>query len=163
MVSLPEDFIPVITSDDIEKVLTDTEWEDNVSEAALFAVTHCSKNKTDSDKILRKVINYNITQQIKKLYLKKANPLPKIITWNNTINKTSAYELLEYIILQFCLLKETNSNLKHSMNLIINNKDIEIKLKTWCKRFEILYSEQYVDSLKIQCKKYKNKYIITLR
>jgi hypothetical protein len=164
MVSLPEDFIPNITPDEVEKVLTDPDWEDKVAEASLLAVTHCSNNPKESDAILAQVISYNVTKKIRELYLEKANPLPKEIIWDNKIDNVQAYELLEYIVLQFCLMREIlKENKPHTMSLYIDNELIEIRLKNWCIQLEELYTNNYKQPVKIEYKKLKTKYTITLK
>lgn len=164
MISLPEEFIPNITPEEVERVLTDPAWEDKVSEASLFAVTHCSHDPKESDNILMQVINYNVTKRIRELYLEKANPLPKEILWDNTMDNTKAYELLEYIILQYCITREFEKDLKpHSISLFIDNELIEIRLKSWCLQLEELYTTAYKRPIKINCKKLKTKYTITLK
>lgn len=164
-ISFPEDFIPNITPDEVEKVLTDPAWEDKVAEASFFAVTHCSKDPKESDEILMRVINYNVTKRIRQLYLEKSNPLPTEITWDNKMNNTQAYELLEYIVLQYCLERELlkKENKSHSISLYVDNELIEIRLKNWCFQLEELYTNTYKQPINIQCKKLKNKYIITLK
>lgn len=163
-ISLPEDFIPNITVEEIEKVLTDPDWEDKVAEASLLAVTHCSNSPRESDRILTEVINYNVVKKIRELYLEKANPLPKEIIWDNKMDNTKAYELLEYIVLQYCLtreiLKETKS---HKISLYIDNELIEIRLKNWCIQLSELYTNAYKQPIDIDCKKLKTKYTITLK
>lgn len=164
MISLPEEFIPNITPEEVEKVLTDPAWEDKVSEASLFAVTHCSHDPKESDNILMRVINYNVTKRIRELYMTKANPLPKEILWDNKMDNTKAYELLEYIVLQFCITREFFDNIKpHTMSLFIDNEIIEIRLKNWCIQLEELYTNAYKRPIKIEYKKLKTKYTITLK
>ena len=163
-ISLPEDFIPNITIDEVEKALTDPEWEDRVSEASLLAVTHCSKDINESDNIIMRVINYNVTKKIRELYLERANPLPKEIIWDNKMDNTKAYELLEYIVLQYCLTREILKNKgTHTISLFIDNELIEIRLKNWCIQLEELYTEGYKRPITIDCKKLKTKYTITLK
>ena len=165
-VSLPEDFIQSITPEDVEKVLTDPDWEDRVAEASLLAVTHCSHNPTESDFILKEVINYNVTKRIRELYLERANPLPKEIKWDNTMDNTKAYELLEYIILQYCMTKEILKEDKpHTLTLFVDNELIEVRLNNWCLQLEELYNNAYNHPIKIIFKKtkVKNKYIIKIQ
>lgn len=164
-ISLPEDFIPNITADEVEKVLTDPKWEDDVSEAALFAVTHCANIK-ESDAVLTRVINYNVTKKIRELYLEKAKPLPTSIKWDNQVDNVKAYELLEYIVLQFCLMKELLNNIEsHKINLDIDNELIEIRLENWCIQLSELYTNAYNKPVDVDCKKLKtkHKYIITIK
>lgn len=164
MVSLPEDFIPNITIEEIEKVLTDPEWEDKVAEASLLAVTHCSNSPKESDNILMEVINYNVTKKIRELYLEKANPLPKEIIWDTKMDNTKAYELLEYIVLQFCLMREILKEDKpHTISLYVDNELIEVRLKNWCIQLEELYTNAYKHPVTITFKKLKTKYTITLK
>lgn len=165
-VSLPEDFIPSITPEDVEKVLTDPDWEDRVAEASLLAVTHCSHNLTESDFILKEVINYNVTKRIRELYLERANPLPKEIKWDNTIDNTKAYELLEYIILQYCMAKEIlKENKPHTLTLFVDNELIEVRLNNWCLQLKDLYGNAYNHPIEITFKKskVKNKYTIKIQ
>ena len=62
-ISLPEDFVPAITAEEVEKVLTDPDWEDKVAEASLLAVTYCSHSSNESEKILTEVINYKCNKK----------------------------------------------------------------------------------------------------
>lgn len=166
VVSLPEDFVPTITPEDVEKVLTDPDWEDKVAEASLLAVTHCSHNPTESDFILKEVINYNVTKRIRELYLEKANPLPKEIEWNNEMDNTKAYELLEYVILQYCMAKEILKEDKpHQISLFVDNELIEVRLKNWCIQLEELYTNAYKHPIQINLKKNKakNRYTIIIK
>lgn len=166
VVSLPEDFVPTITPEDVEKVLTDPDWEDKVAEASLLAVTHCSHNPTESDFILKEVINYNVTKRIRELYLEKANPLPKEIEWNNEMDNTKAYELLEYVILQYCMAKEILKEDKpHQISLFVDNELIEVRLKNWCIQLEELYTNAYKHPIQINLKKNKakNRYTIVIK
>lgn len=166
VVSLPEDFVPAITPEDVEKVLTDPDWEDKVAEASLLAVTHCSHNPAESDFILKEVINYNVTKRIRELYLEKANPLPKEIEWNNEMDNTKAYELLEYIILQYCMAKEILKEDKpHQISLFVDNELIEVRLKNWCIQLEELYTNAYKHPIQINLKKNKakNRYTIVIK
>lgn len=165
-ISLPEDFVPAITPEDVEKVLTDPDWEDKVAEASLLAVTHCSHNLTESDFILKEVINYNVTKRIRELYLERANPLPKEIEWNNEMDNTKAYELLEYVILQYCMAKEIlKENKPHQISLFVDNELIEVRLKNWCIQLEELYTNAYKHPIQINFKKNKakNRYTIIIK
>lgn len=164
-ISLPEDFIPNITIDEVEKVLSDPEWEDNVAEASLLAVTHCN-NPRESDAILTRVINYNVTKKVRELYLEKANPLPVSIKWDVLVNNVKAYELLEYIILQYCLMKEVlNTSKPHKINLYIDNELIEVRLQNWCSQLSELYTNAYNKPVEVLYKKLKtnHRYTITLK
>ena len=166
VVSLPEDFIPVITQEDVEKALTDPIWENRVAEASLLAVTHCSSNPAQSDYILGEVINYNVTKRVRELYLEKSNPLPTEIVWDTTTDNTKAYELFEYIILQYCMTKEFLKKTKpHTMSLYIDNELIEVRLKAWGEQLQTLYSNAYKQPLNISIKKnsHKNLYIVKLK
>ena len=165
-ISLPEDFVPAITPEDVEKVLTDPDWEDKVAEASLLAVTHCSHNPTESDFILKEVINYNVTKRIRELYLERANPLPKEIEWDNEMDNTKAYELLEYVILQYCMAKEILKEDKpHRISLFVDNELIEVRLKNWCIQLEELYTNAYKYPIQINFKKNKakNRYTIVIK
>ena len=163
-ISSPEDFVPAITAEEVEKVLTDPDWEDKVAEASLLAVTYCSHSSNESERILTEVINYNVTKKIRELYLERANPLPKEICWNSRMSNTKAYELLEYIVLQYCLTRDMTKKIKsHTMSLFIDNELIEIRLRNWCLQLEELYTAVYKQPIKIDCKKLKNKYVIKLK
>ena len=166
-ISLPEDFIPNITNEELTSALSDPEWEDSVAEAALFAATHCISTHRDPDTILSQVINYNVTKKVQELYLTKAKPLPTSIVWDISINSTQAYELLEYIVLQFCLCKNntTNKTPAHKITLQIDNELIEIRLKNWCLQLEELYTKVYEKpvAVKYTALKTPHKYKINLK
>jgi hypothetical protein len=165
-ISLPEEFIPSITADEVEKVLTDPEWENNVAEASLFAAAAYCKNPKESDAVLTRVINYNVTKKIRELYLEKAKPLPTSIKWDNQVDNVKAYELLEYIVLQFCLMKELLNNVEsHKISLDIDNELIEVRLENWCIQLSELYTNAYNKPVDVDCKKLKtkHKYTITIK
>ena len=153
------DFLPDVKKSDIEKALNDPDWQDDVANAILFALTHIDPEANISpEEISLSITNYNITRKLHFLYKEKLKPLPKEIYWDSKTTQREAFDSLEAFVAYFDLARPDLKKAK--VNFIIDDDIIRIKLNGWCERIK----NHFDNNIKIQCKKLKakNKYSITL-
>jgi len=157
----PYNFALNITDADIEKAFNDQDWLNSVASATLLGVAYATENttlnKTPED-ILHEIINYNIIKRLQSVFLSKAQPLPKLIEWDNTTTSSFAYDSLENILIQALLLKEANKfEDKIAFTISIKNDVIKKSILNWLEEFRKTYV-----MFKITCKVIKDKYKIVI-
>lgn len=130
-------FVIKLSEKDIENEFNDAEWESDVARAAFLGAIYLTEDSDQSaDEVIRSIIDYNIMKKLNKLVLSKANPLPSKYTWDNTIDKATAFDILENYVAQVHLLKETDTLDKPiKLKLSIRNKEIAQSLN---KEYEYL-------------------------
>lgn len=155
--STPKDILDVlIKNEEIENVLENEEWQENVADAAFIAALYTKSLNKDPKEIIDEVIHYNVIKQFRNLFINNAKPLPKNIIWKSGYSKLDAIYLFENYISQVYLTKE-NGNLKNkiTLNIYAEDKSLQDDIKKWCKKYSKLYTD-----LNISCKqstKTKNK------
>lgn len=155
-----EKFIVNISEDDIIKEFDDTEWEDNVANAAfLGAITLSQVTDKFPEEIIHEIVSYNVLKKLRNLFISKSNPLPESYKWNSKTDESDAFAILENYIAQVTLLKQAERLDKPIILKITNtNKKIHQKLNPWCDYFQKMNSNILNISLK---QINKNTYLYT--
>lgn len=120
-----------ITEEDVNNKFTD-KWEENVADAAFIAALYSSNLNKSPEEIIREVVNYNVTKNLRELFVSKSKPLPKNITWKKGYSVTNANYLFENYMSQIFLFKETD-NLKEkvTLNLTIEDDRLQNAFSVW--------------------------------
>lgn len=158
--SLRELFDVNLSDEEIQDYFEDTQWEDNVADAAFFgAILLSNKIDRNPEEIIHEIVSYNVLKRLRELFISKSKPLPKEMFWDSALDQTEAYYLLENYVAQAVILKQAEK-FENTLNLKLKITDLNIKrkLKQWCLNFQ----EKYKSEIKITCKKVKSDYLITI-
>lgn len=150
------EFLATVSTDEVEALLTDPQWEEDVAKAAFFGASVARKPGFSFDDMLMDIINYNIGKRIRGLLLTKIKkPLPKSMTLTDPIQ---GYNFLEEMTIYASLLKADNQ-LGKPLKVALKITDIEVekRLDRWC---ELLQKEFSPISIEYKAKN-KNSYIIS--
>lgn len=135
-------FDVVFTEQEVEDLLSNEAWQDDVAEAAFIGALYSNKIDKTPERTIEEIVRYNVVNKMREFFLSKSKPLPKTITWNKGYSYTKAFSFLENYICRVIMIKEANQLYK-PITIAINLKDLELleQMKAWCNDFSKLYPQ----------------------
>lgn len=152
-----DNFIVNITDEDIIKEFDDTEWENNVADAAFIgAICLAGSDKKSPEETIHEIVKYNVLKKLNNLFLAKSKPLPKKLVWDKDYDINTAFAVLDNFVAQVVLMKETehfNENIK--LTITITNDILKEKIEDWYSYFQ----QRNQSYFNINMTRSKNNYI----
>jgi len=137
-----EVFDVVFTEQEVEDLLSNEKWQDDVAEAAFIGALYSNRIDKSPESTIEEIVRYNVVNKMREFFLSKSKPLPKSVSWKTGYSITKAFSFIENYVCRVLMMKEANQ-LKKPITIAINlrDKDLVDQIKYWCNDFTKIYPQ----------------------
>lgn len=151
-----EVFDVVFTEQEVEDLLSNEEWQDDVAEAAFIGALYSKRVNKTAENVIEEIVRYNVVNKMRDFFLSKSKELPESVTWDKGYDPVKAFNFIENYICRILMIKDANK-LDKPVTVCINLKDSDLveHIKAWCHDFTKLYPQVQISWKVDLTKKYK--------
>ena len=151
-----EVFDVVFTEKEVEDLLSNEAWQDDVAEAAFVGALYSNRLNKSPETTIEEIVRYNVVNKMRDFFLSKSKPLPKSVTWKKGYDPVKAFNFIENYVCRVLMIKDANK-LDKPITICMNVKDRDLveHIKAWCNDFTKLYPQVQISWKVDLTEKYK--------
>lgn len=137
-----EIFDVVFSEKEMEDLLSDESWQNDVAEAAFIGALYANKTDKSPEQTIEEVVVYNVVNKVRSFFLSKSKPLPKTIVWKKGYSLIKAFSFIENYVCRIIMMKDGNVFTKPvTIAIEIEDKNLVDYIKTLCDDFNRIYPQ----------------------
>ena len=137
-----EAFDVVFSEKEVEDLLSNESWQNDVAEAAFIGALYSNKINKSPEQMIEEIVRYNVVNKMRDFFLSRSKPLPKSVVWKKDYSLVKAFSFIENYVCRIIMMKEGNVLTKPvTIAIEIEDKNLVDYVKTLCDDFNNVYPQ----------------------